>query len=254
MARGRKVTVEVRDLIIRVHERDRKVKAKKVREAVEGTLRGSKDYEKLRPIPQGWPSLSTVQKVLADFHQREGKLSAQDKEQEEPWDMSTLGKHPIPSEVVPVVLDVSMQSQHPLTIREAKWIGRLYSLLSMVLSQQGIDKALIAFIEGMAVYYATSERIGELMGERVSPTMDRVLWEFLTKRESIAEITKRAFNPSDFCDNLTKEQLNHGEAIRRKLRRPRPFRESIEDTLGISLEVKEDKNERTSEQRQSKKA
>lgn len=194
MARGRKVTAEVRDLIVRVHDQNRKLTAGKVREAVEGTLQGSRAYESLRPIRKGWPSLSTVQKVLADFHEREGKRSNEEKDQDGPWGLSTLGKYPIPPEAVPVVLDVSMQSQQPLTIREAKWIGRLYVLLSAIASRQKKEPT-IALIEGMATYYATTERINALMGERAPATMDEILWSFLTGRESMDEVAKRGFNP-----------------------------------------------------------
>ena len=100
-----------------------------------------------------------------------------------------MGKYPIPPEALPLVLDVSMSSAQPLTIREAKWLGRLANLLSTILVQQK-RVPRIEFFEGVATYYAATERINMLMGERAPATMDKVLWEFLTGQESVEEIIK----------------------------------------------------------------
>jgi len=260
MARGRNVPDEVRRLIIQVYARNRKLTAEKVRDAVEGNLRGDKAYEKFRPIPPGWPGLSTVQHVLADL--REKERNDPDKEQEEPWDISALGKYPIAQEALPLVLDVSMQSQQPLTIREAQWVGRLYGLLSMIRVQQGLDSLQVSFIQHVAAAYATTERINKLMGKRIPSIFDEMLWKLLTKQEtpqSLSEEYKRDFYPGmkdsrwrmdesgALTFMLTDDELRNANSALRQSGY-KPFGEGMKD-LGITLEVKEDNHERTSEQR-----
>lgn len=260
MARGRIITPQVEALISRVHLNHPKMTANEVRNLVKSELRTNENYSTLWPIPKEWPSLSKVQKVLAKVIREQEKLTEEGKKQEEPWDISTLGKYPIPPEAVPLVLDVSMQSRQPLSIREAQWIGRLYNLLSMVFSQQSLDAAPIAFIEGMAAFYATSERINNLMGQRVvEPGMDEILWKYITKREtfeSVSEAYKRVFRPGmkdsrwrmdesgALSFMVTKEELCRVNEIGKKIGHSRTFEDSVKDTIGITLEVKEAQHER----------
>jgi len=265
MSRGKTVPSEVKGLIIQTHENNLTWKAKKVRNEVEAKLRADENYKALWPIPERWPGLSTVQHVVAEWEKKKKGLSAEEKEQEEPWDISTLGKHPIPPEMIPLVLEISMSSEELLTIREAKWIGRLANLLSTILVQQQ-KPPTVTFLKGIATFYATTERINMLMGERVAPVMDRILWEFLTKQESVDEVIKRGFNPGRDDDRwrvtesgtlsfmLTSQELNHAEKVVRKLGYPKSLKDSMRDKLGVTLEIKEGKDERTSEQRQSTKA
>ena len=242
MARRKTLTSEVRGLIRRVYLNNLKHKKKRtteeVRNEVEYILRTDEEnYGQLWPIPEKWPGLSIVQHEVGKFKEDIKKQSLEEKEQEEPWDMSTLGKYPIPPEVVPLVLAVAMSSEQPVTIREAKWLGRLASLLSTILAQQEMPPT-IDYFKGIAIYYATSERISKLMGERVSPTMDKVLWEFLTRRESIAEVAKRGFNLDADAVMLTKEQWGQANKAWRKLGLPKHFGSGL-SALGITLETKD---------------
>lgn len=265
MARGRTVPSKVEGLIKRIYLANERMKASEIRNLVRATLSNDKNYSELWPIPEGWPSLRKVQDVLANFKKNLERESTEEKEQEEPWDISTLGKYPIPPEVVPLVLEISMSLEEPLTIREAKWLGRLANLLSTILVQQG-KTPRPRFFADIAAYYATTERINMLMGERMVPVMDEILWEFLTKQESVDEVIKRGFNPGSDDDRwrvnesgtlsfmLTGKELNRAEKAVRKLGDSKSFKDSMEDKLGVTLEIKEGKDERTSEQRQSTKA
>jgi hypothetical protein len=193
------------------------------------------------------PKVSTIQKMLS-------KLPKELDEIDNPWDILSLSEFPIPPEAIPIVLDVSMESKQTLTIREAKWLGRLYKLLIMIASQQG--NASPSFFGGIATFYATTERINELMTERVSPTMDKILWELLTKcetPESITETYKREFHPGMKDDRfrmgedgqlyyrVTKAEWALLEKEHRSLGLSTPFDDF--SALGITLEVKEDKDE-----------
>jgi len=256
MARGRIITPEVEALIRRVHLNNPKMKANEVRNLVKSELRTKENYSALWPIPKEWPSLSKVQKVLAKVIREEKELSEEEKKQEEPWDMSTLGEYPIPPEAVPLVLDVSMQLQQPLTIREAKWIGRLYRLIAMVVAQQGIDKVSIDYVAGIAMFYATTERLNALKSQRVPPTMDKILWEFLTKRKTLkstSEAFKREFRPGMKDDRFRMDEdgrlyyrVTKAERAELEKEHRALYSTPFDDfsVLGLTLEIKEAEHER----------
>ncbi len=262
MAKGQIVTAEVENLVVKMYRAHHgKWKAPRVRNEVESELR-DRAVKNHKSIPdERFPSLSTVQKILAVERKPGSK-------EDEPWDISTLGKYPIPPEAVPIVLDVSIESEQPFTIREAKWLGFLYKLLIMVTSQQG-QAASVSFFGGIAKFYATTERIAELTGKKSPSIMDKILCDFLTKRETLElafEAYEREFQPGmkdsrwrmdesgTLSFMLTKEELNRTEKVGRKLGHSRPFKGSIKETSGITLEVKESIDERTSGQSQSTKA
>ena len=265
MAKGPYLTDDIKRHIGDVYLQNPQIKPTAARSLVLDWMR-EKGLDKI--FGRDFPRVSTVSKVLKDFRDKDA-LRANSKDLDEPWDISSLGRHPIPQEALPVVLDVSMQSQQPLTIREAQWIGRLYGLLSTITSQQGLDRVPVDSIGGIAAFYATTERINELMGKRLPVDMDETLWRVLTKQETLEsalEAYRREFQPGMKDDRwrvtesgalsfmLTKAELDLGRDSSRKLGRPRPFEDSIRDSLGITLEVKEDKDERATGQRQSTKA
>jgi hypothetical protein len=240
MAKGQIVTAEVENRIVNLYRAHPKWKAPRVRDEVESELR-EKAVKEHKSIAEGFPSLSTVQKILA-IERKPGSV------EDGPWNISTLVKYPIPAAAVPVVLDVSMQSEPPLTIREAKWIGRLYVLIAAIVAQQG-GEAAIAFIRLVAGVYASSEKISEVTGRQSPSTMDKVLWGFLTARESMDEVAKRGFDPGDDDDRfrkgkdgklyygVTTKELNRLKKMQRSLDPSKPFDGFA--ALGLTLEVKE---------------
>jgi len=53
--------------------------------------------------------------------------------EDKPWSMATIDKYPIPPQAIPAVLSCwkrCIQNNAVLTIREAKWVSRLYALLA----------------------------------------------------------------------------------------------------------------------------
>ena len=133
MAKGPIVTDRVEALIASVHQKHPKWKAPMVRNEVSFFLR--KENPKL---PSSWPSLSTVQKVLAKVRRRLKELPVDP--QDKPWNMGTLDEYPMPPDAILAVLNVwrfDEEQKHKfgkqgyakfpfgLTIRRAKWASRL---------------------------------------------------------------------------------------------------------------------------------
>jgi len=73
----------------------------------------------------GVPTIETLERRISWYRNH-----AQDDPQDKPWSIATLDKFPIPTEALPIVLWVWFRQQergYPLSIREAKWIARLYA-------------------------------------------------------------------------------------------------------------------------------
>jgi len=133
MAKGLIVTTEVEAFIASIYQKHPKWKAKEVRNEVVALLR--KNNPKL---PSGWPSLSTVQKVLATVRKniKETPIHPEDK----PWSMGTLNEYPIPPDAIPAVLKVlslvvetNLKNKNDdlfFSIRQAKWAARLSHFIS----------------------------------------------------------------------------------------------------------------------------
>jgi hypothetical protein len=152
MAKAPLVTDAVRALIARVHQKYPKWKAPKVQKEVTYLLH--KDNPKL---PPGWPSLSTVQKVLA-LIRKNRLVDPKDK----PWSLSSLAEYPIPPEALPTVMSSykkRLAEDDVLPIREALWTARLYKL---------IDPPDL--VRDWAFLYALDEMISELQGKPFDST------------------------------------------------------------------------------------
>lgn len=121
MAKGPRVTDEVEALIANVYREHPKWKAPMVRAEVSFILRKANPKR-----PPDWPSLSTVQKVLAIVRRKAKELP--DNPQDKPWSIATLNSDPIPPQALPVVLEAYRQhieKGSDFTIRQAKWVSRL---------------------------------------------------------------------------------------------------------------------------------
>lgn len=175
MAKGPLVTDEIKALIASVYQKHPKWKAPVVRNEVSYILR-----EKNPKLPPGWPSLSTVQKVLAIV--REPHLDLLDK----PWSLATMDNpdnYPISPEALPAVLEVwksrleewksrtgqwesRIEQEVSFTIREAKWVARLSALFKDDLQR----------LSKLASQYARLELIYQLINRPFDSTMaDKLL-------------------------------------------------------------------------------
>lgn len=148
MAKGPVLPDEVKALITRVYLERPYLRAKEVRHEVNDRLR-----ERNPSISPDWPGLSIVQKVIAPLR----KLPPDP--EESPWSLYTLSKYVIPADALPVVLEaygltIKWKLEEPLTIREAKWVARLYRVLT------DAEELVVAAKE-----CASNERIGEVTGK-----------------------------------------------------------------------------------------
>jgi hypothetical protein len=94
-------------------------------------MKRTKLAEKIRAEVH-WPGKPPEIEVLERKISRYRK-QAIDYPEDEPWSMATLDKHPISPEAIPAVLACwkeLVQSDTTLTIREAKWVSRLYALMA----------------------------------------------------------------------------------------------------------------------------
>jgi len=127
--KGPVVTPEVDALIAYVHRENPRWKAPRIRNEVRLKLRDPKLKKQLKlppVLPLEWPSLSRVQKKLAEVRKSELEPSDEDK----PWTIFTLNDYPISPEALPKVLKQYREVKDfcGLSIREAKWIARLSAI------------------------------------------------------------------------------------------------------------------------------
>lgn len=79
------------------------------------------------------PEIEVLERKISHYRKH-----AIDYPEDEPWSMATLDKYPISPEAIPAVLACwkrCVRNDTVLTIREAKWISRLYALMAKEIRQ-----------------------------------------------------------------------------------------------------------------------
>lgn len=140
---------ETKALIARIYLENPKQKAPQVRLKVWKVT-----HEENPALPKNWPSLSSIQKELANIRRKMNEPSPEDK----PWTLDTLRDrdNPISPEALPKVFQIWLFNQErsyypPLTVREATWIAQLSGMTGD-----------IELLRLMAEMCAEWELIGEL--------------------------------------------------------------------------------------------
>lgn len=159
---------ETKAIIARVYLQNPKQKAPAVR------LKVWKITHKDNPaLPKKWPSLSSIQKELANIRREMSEPSLEDK----PWTLDTLRDKPLPPEVLPKVFHIWLTKQEnplspPLSIREVRWITQLSSMTD--------DTELL---QQIAELCAEWELIGELTNspQLSPPNMILHIYAWLTR-------------------------------------------------------------------------
>lgn len=161
MAKGPIITHRVELLIASVYDKHPKWKAPEIRNEVSFHL-----HKENPKLPSGWPSLSTVQKLLAIARKTRKELPIDP--QDKPWSTATLDQYPIPPEALPAVLKVlryNIEKGKGVTIREAKWVSRLSAI------KQAINQ-----LSTVASFFAETEQLDELIGRPFDSTLlDKLL-------------------------------------------------------------------------------
>jgi hypothetical protein len=190
MPRGPKIRPHTRQLIARVHYEHLDWTAKEVQHEVNASL--VKGHPDLSP---DWPGLSAVQKELS-------KLRKSPSPQDNSWNVSSLNELELPPEALPAVIQVwfnnRVNNSRRFTVREAKWVARLYCII------KDIDE-----LTRTARGYAYSEYITEQYGSRfaIAP-LDYHLFEIMTGRQlSDDEIDKLLDEPYKSAKKMLKESI-----------------------------------------------
>jgi hypothetical protein len=79
----------------------------------------------IKALRQDEPDLAVLERMISHYRNNTGRGP-----QEEPWDLRTLNKYPLPPEALPAVMEVWMSLKlgkgFALSIRQAKWVSWLY--------------------------------------------------------------------------------------------------------------------------------
>ena len=147
MAKGAIITDEVEVLIASIHKKHPKWKAPEVRNTVGSMLHASNSK-----ISPDWPSLSTVQKVMARLRKKEKEPTTDPEEKQ--FCLATLNQYPIPPETLATVLAVwksTIELDGEFTIRQAKWVSRLSGLIAAGFLKDTKE------LSSQAIYYSNLE-------------------------------------------------------------------------------------------------
>lgn len=164
------------------------------------------------------PGKSSVQKEL--FRLR--KEYSQIRNSDIPWHLGTLEKHPLSPEAVPYILLVQnfaeeypdphfKKPQSPVTIRQAKWIARLFALVGDIHNLKDKKRlSAAAYLYDWSKTYATHEIICKLSNPN-APVDTSELDKALSNSYPVVVGTQYAiFNTKDnsfFVDPKTAKQL-----------------------------------------------
>lgn len=152
MTRGVSITEGVEDIIADVYAKcpELRTKPKKFHEEVHRRV-----HQEISWAEPDWPGLSAVKKRLIVLRRNDQARSPESKELDTPWRLSSLSRHPIPSDALPAVMAAyqkRLEEGPVLSIREAVWMGRLYGAIE--------PKDLVY---DWAFIYALSEQISEII-------------------------------------------------------------------------------------------
>ena len=198
MGRNDNLTSDVLEVIESVHSGDKRLNAKQVAYKVRARLGKAKSKE------YTWPADSTVRKwvrVIDDTRSRE----------DEPWSIGALRKDDWSMPVAAFQMVVELVSGGwDISIREAKWIGRLHSLQWKMNDEVMDGSEKLTRLVSWARLYALEERSSEIMGADSfdSRLLDSVLFlgaKRLSPEEAVSEY--RRVYPFPMDDDSREEAL-----------------------------------------------
>lgn len=108
------------------------------------------------------PGISSIQKYIKIIIQPKLDVPS---ELDPPWHLGTLEDYPLPVEAIPYILLVQDVMHEPVTIRQARWIARLYTIFGDYHRIKGKEKRQVAAeLYNWSKGYATHEIICRLAG------------------------------------------------------------------------------------------
>jgi len=132
MAKGPKITDEVKMLVARLHDEHPKWTNKMIRNEVSDIV-----HKKDPLLPKGWPSKFAIDRIMPDLRERARRRKFEPNPIDQPWTVQSMSnsKYHIRPQALPSVLQVwfhvKQEGRH-LSIREAQWVGRLYTAITDV--------------------------------------------------------------------------------------------------------------------------
>jgi hypothetical protein len=146
------------------------------------------------------PKLRKVQQILAELQQNRTELPAEQKLMQEPWSMATLQEYPLPPESLNSVVYVwryTLITGELFTIRQAKWVSRLYTFaLDPNLDPRVPDQALILWL--IAYDYAKKEEASLVSKKKFDTFHDDIRLAFTTLQATT--IFKTIYGDKPFKD------------------------------------------------------
>jgi hypothetical protein len=165
--RGPKIPNEVRQLIISQAIYDSKTMPRRAL-----AVRLQELIERMGEVS---PTEDTLARMISEARNK------QPNELEKPWSIGACAQYNIPSDVIPVLIKIQKLkavedkegSLGEITIREARWIARLYPAAEPLISKLafGDDRRLL-WLLFIADNYAQRERVSEQINEQYPNTSD----------------------------------------------------------------------------------
>jgi len=153
MAQGPLITKEIQLLIAEVYDEHPDWVSKEIQREVHRRL----NLENRPGLKKDWPSLSTIQRELAQIRKHYNEMRSSPLDQH--WSLGDLNSYEICIEAIPILLRIQL-SEHKrgnrLTIREARWISRLCKSITNT-----------TVLTAAAKLYSWQERICALAGQRL---------------------------------------------------------------------------------------
>lgn len=132
MAKGPEITDEVKMLIAKLHDDHPKWTNEMIRNEVSSIV-----HKKNSSLPKGWPSKFAVDRIMPGVRERAKRSKSAPNPIDRPWTVHSMGssKYQIPPEALPSVLQVwflAKQKGTDFSIRDARWVGRLYAAITNI--------------------------------------------------------------------------------------------------------------------------
>ncbi len=165
--RGPKISSEIRQLIISQAIHDSKTMPRRAL-----AVRLQELIERMGEVS---PTEDTLSRMISEARNK------QPSELEKPWSIGACDYYNIPSDIIPILIKIQKlratedegESPGEITIREARWIGRLYPaakpIISKLASSNERELLWLLFIAGS---YSQRERVSEQINEQYPNTTD----------------------------------------------------------------------------------
>ena len=168
-----------------------------------------------------WPGVSSIQKLLRGY--RENPPNDLDQN----WSTAALEKHPIPPELLPIVLKAWVNAREKLhtsfTIRQALWVMRLSSIYRDVDDKYEDILTFMAWVYSQQDLHASLAKVpldtstadlglyGTIIGESLTEERkDYILHKYIDEVNSLDSSKKQMLKIVESIKQIKKEEKQHG--------------------------------------------